>query len=169
MLNKAIFSSKSTYWGTPLNLFNKWNAIFHFTLDPCTIPSNPLGLPKFYTEVDDGLSKSWKNERPFINPPYGRDIDKWISKCYNEWITGQIEFAAILLPNRSDTKYYHNYFCSCDGYPFDDGSTCEGTFPGIRIRKLSKRVKYVDLVTGKPLTSAPFPSILVILDKSPYK
>ncbi|MFA5217032.1 hypothetical protein [Sulfuricurvum sp.] len=29
-------------WGTPFELFNKLDAEFHFTLDPCASPERPL-------------------------------------------------------------------------------------------------------------------------------
>ena len=57
--------------------------------------------------IDDGLSKSWNGERVFCNPPYGKEISKWVKKAYQENENGT--FVVMLLPARTDTKYFHDY------------------------------------------------------------
>ena len=94
---KIMFSSKSDEWGTPTSFFNKLNKRFDFTLDPCSTPNNKK-CDKFYTIEDDGLSKSWKNERVFVNPPYG-NIAAWVEKAYLESCKGA--FVALLIPNNA--------------------------------------------------------------------
>ena len=56
---------------------------------------------------EDGLSKSWKNEVVFVNPHYG-NIGKWVKKAYEE---SKINGASVvmLIPSRTDTKYWHDY------------------------------------------------------------
>lgn len=81
------FSSKTPEWATPQDFFDELNREFKFTLDPCATKKNAK-CKKFYTEKDDGLSKSWKGERVFMNPPYGRPIAGWVKKaatggCFN--------------------------------------------------------------------------------------
>lgn len=172
MFPRVLFSSKKTEWGTPFPLFSDWHNEFRFTLDPCTIAGNPLGLPKFFTIQDDGLSKSWRGERVFVNPPYGRSIRKWVLKCYNEWKFNGVELIALLIPNRSDTVWYHDFICSCEGNPKQDGSTCSGTRPGIEVRKIAKRIKFVDLENGNMVNSgsseqsATFASVLIIFKQT---
>lgn len=102
---EVIFSKKSTEHFTPLPLYRKYNERFKFTLDPCTTDDNPLGTPKFYTINDNGLEQTWDNERVFCNPPYGRDIIKWVKKAYYS----EAEVVAMLLPVRTDTKWFHDY------------------------------------------------------------
>jgi hypothetical protein len=80
------FSSASPEWATPQDFFDKLNAEFGFTLDPCSTKENAK-CKKFYTQEDDGLSKSWKGERVFCNPPYGRVIGKWVEKCRGGGLT----------------------------------------------------------------------------------
>ena len=70
---KLMFSSKSNEWETPQDFYDKLNHKFKFTLDPCATHEN-YKCDKYYTVEDDGLSKSWKGETVFINPPYG---DYW--------------------------------------------------------------------------------------------
>jgi len=78
-INKALFSSNTDLWATPQDFFDKLNQEFKFTLDPCANKENHK-CEKYFTQEDDGLSKSWDNEIVFCNPPYGRDIIKWVKK-----------------------------------------------------------------------------------------
>lgn len=73
------FSSKTHEWSTPQDLFDKLNEEFHFTLDPCATRENAK-CAKFYTKEDNGLSQKWLGESVFMNPPYGREIGKWVKK-----------------------------------------------------------------------------------------
>jgi site-specific DNA-methyltransferase (adenine-specific) len=82
-----MFSSNSNEWGTPQELYDELNKEFNFTLDPCSTEQNHK-CEKFYTQEDDGLSKSWVNEVAFVNPPYGREIGLWVKKCYEESVSG---------------------------------------------------------------------------------
>ena len=72
-----MFSSKSNSWETPQDFFDKLNDEFQFTLDPCASHENHK-CSKYYTIEDDGLSKDWSGETVFVNPPYGREISKWV-------------------------------------------------------------------------------------------
>ena len=62
--------------------YDKLNKIYGFTLDPCATEESRK-CERYYTTEEDGLSKSWKDERVFVNPPYG-DIGKWVKKAYDE-------------------------------------------------------------------------------------
>jgi len=80
MINKALFTSSTPEWATPQLFFDELNKEFNFTLDVCATKENTK-CKKFYTIEDDGLSKSWDNENTWCNPPYGRDISKWVKKA----------------------------------------------------------------------------------------
>src|SRR5690625_7299025 len=67
------FSSATDNWATPMCFFNRLDYEFNFTLDPCSNGINAK-CSKFFTEDDDGLSKSWAGEVVFMNPPYVRVI-----------------------------------------------------------------------------------------------
>ena len=99
MINKALYSSASEEWATPVNLFRQLDKLYNFTLDPCATVENAK-CKKFYTKEDDGLIQSWTNERVFCNPPYGNGIDKWLAKATQE----PVELALFLIPARTDTK-----------------------------------------------------------------
>lgn len=130
------FSSKTDNWSTPQYLFDKLNKRFKFTLDPCASVDN-YKCNKYYTENQDGLSQDWSNEIVFMNPPYGKEIGKWVQKAYEESLNGAT--VVCLLPARTDTKWFHNY-CLLGSVSF-----------------LKGRLKF-----GDSKNSAPFPSMIVI-------
>ena len=77
METKIHFSSASGNWSTPQDFFDKLNEEFHFTLDPCADDLNHK-CEKYYTEQQNGLNQDWSGESVFCNPPYGRDVPKWV-------------------------------------------------------------------------------------------
>ena len=97
------FSSKSGDWTTPQAFFDKLNKGFDFTLDPCATATNAK-CKKYFTEVQNGLSRSWKGHRAFVNPPYGRSIGEWIKKGYKE-SQQHNTVVVMLIPARTDTKW----------------------------------------------------------------
>lgn len=135
MNTDVMFSKKSDEWATPQNLFDELNKEFAFTLDPCATKENAK-CEKFYTIQEDGLSKSWKGETVFCNPPYSQ-IKEWVKKCYNEAWKCRI---VLLIPARTDTRYFHDYI-----------------YHKSEIRFIKGRLKF-----GDSKNSAPFPSMIVI-------
>jgi phage N-6-adenine-methyltransferase len=130
------FSSKTDEWPTPLEFFTKLNEEFAFTLDPCSTTENRK-CEKHFTAEQDGLAQSWANERVFMNPPYGRDISKWMEKAFKESQNGA--FVACLVPSRTDTNWWHSYAMKGE------------------IRFIKGRLKF-----GDSKSHAPFPSAVVI-------
>jgi site-specific DNA-methyltransferase (adenine-specific) len=144
-MNKAaqltMFSSKTGEWSTPQDFFDKLNWRFGpFDLDPCADPSNTK-CQNFFTEAEDGLSKDWGGFTSFINPPYGRGIESWIKKGYEESRKEETK-VVMLIPARTDTKYWHQYIMKADELYFVKG-----------------RLKF-----GDSTNSAPFPSAVVVFD-----
>ena len=80
MDTKIHFSSTSGDWSTPQEFFDELNKEFCFTLDPCADDLNHK-CNKYYTKEQDGLKQDWSGESVFCNPPYGRDVPKWVRKC----------------------------------------------------------------------------------------
>ena len=76
--NNVHFSSETDLWYTPHDFFEDLNNEFGFDLDVCATESNAK-CANFFTANDDGLSKDW-NGICWMNPPYGRTIDKWMKK-----------------------------------------------------------------------------------------
>jgi len=106
MNKKGMFTSNSHEWETPPNVFDKLNAEYQFTLDPAADDNNKK-CDIYFTKKEDGLKQSWKHYTVFCNPPYGREIGKWVKKAYEESKNGNT--IVILIPARTDTSYWHDY------------------------------------------------------------
>lgn len=138
MVSPVMYSSLSDEWETPQELFDYWDNVFHFTLDPCASEENHK-CSLFYTKEDDGLSKDWRGHTVFVNPPYGREIGKWVEKCYLEAQKKNTKVVA-LLPARTDTRWFHDWI-----------------YHTALVYFLRGRLKF-----SKSKNSAPFPSMIVI-------
>lgn len=140
-----MFENTSDNRESPDNFYEMLNKKYKFTLDPCasidpkTNYSNAKCL-NFYTEEDDGLTQSWQRECVFCNPPYS-DNKNWVKKCYEE---GQDHATCVvmLIPARTDTRYWHEYVMRANEIHFVKG-----------------RLKF-----GIEKNSAPFPSAVVVFD-----
>ena len=104
--NNCLFSSASVEWATPQALFDKLDAEFHFDLDPCSTHENAK-CAEHFTKSEDGLSQNWVGKRVFCNPPYGRELPKWIKKAHDEAEKGAL--VVMLIPARTDTRAFHDY------------------------------------------------------------
>lgn len=91
MINGAMYSSNSEEWATPQALFDELNREFHFTLDPCATPQNAK-CAHFYTRKENDLAQSWRGETVFCNPPYGRGVNEWVKKAYDESLNGATSY-----------------------------------------------------------------------------
>ena len=98
MINEAMFTSKTNEWATPQAFFAELNQEFNFTLDPCATPQNAK-CARYFTKEIDGLSQSWRDEIVFCNPPYGRDLSKWVAKAYTETLSGGQRLLLCLFPH----------------------------------------------------------------------
>lgn len=137
MNTNGIFSSKSNEWSTPQDLFDKLDQVFHFTLDAASTHENAK-CKNHFTIEEDGLKQDWTGT-VWCNPPYGREIGKWCKKAYKEFCRGGCTIV-MLLPVRTDTKWFHEYVYG----------KCE-------IKFLKKRLKF-----GNATQPAPFPSMIAI-------
>jgi len=100
-------SSKIMTWPTPQQWFDYLNLEFGFTLDPCC-EHETAKCKKHYTPEEDGLAQSWKDERVFMNPPYGREITAWMKKAYEE-ARDNGALVVAFVPARVDTNWWHDY------------------------------------------------------------
>jgi len=136
----TMMSSKKMDWQTPQAFFDKLNQEFNFTLDPATNGTNAL-CSKFFTEAQDALAQSWQGETCYVNPPYGRVLKNWIRKAYEESKDPNTT-VVMLIPARTDTKYWHEYVMQAS-----------------EIRFVQGRLKFGGGQTDDP---APFPSAVVV-------
>ena len=104
--NKDKFDSVTVEWETPIEFFAPLNEEFNFTLDVAATQLNKK-VEKCFTLEDNGLEKSWKNEVCWMNPPYGREMTKWILKAKIESEQNNVTIVC-LIPARTNTSWWHN-------------------------------------------------------------
>jgi phage N-6-adenine-methyltransferase len=104
-VDQSWFNAKSVEYGTPDNIWNPLNEEFKFTLDVAATDENAK-CAKYFTKDQDGLSQSWSGEVCWMNPPYGRVMQKWIRKAYSEWKNGCTVVA--IIPARTNTSWWHD-------------------------------------------------------------
>lgn len=134
----VMFSSQTDNWATPQWLFDELDKVFSFTLDPCASAENAK-CEKYYTREQDGLKQNWGGQRVFCNPPYGKEIGKWVTKCSEE-AKKPNTLCVMLIPARTDTKWFHDFI-----------------YHKAEVRFIKGRLKF-----GDSKNSAPFPSMIVI-------
>ena len=145
MLNQGLFSSEKQDWCTPQQFFDELDAEFHFVLDAAATHQNSK-CKRCFTPEDDGLIQNWDmGGAVYCNPPYGKEIGLWVKKAYEEAQKGTT--IVMLIPARTDTKYFHEYI-----------------YHKAEIRFVKGRLKFTD-ENGIPKGTAPFPSMVVIYNR----
>ena len=137
-MNKGLYTSATEEWETPPEFFRALDATFKFTLDPCASDKNHK-TAKYYTKKEDGLAQSWAGETVSVNPPYGREISKWVEKAEAESKKTNTTVVC-LLPARTDTAWFHDHVLG-----------------KAEVRFIRGRIRF----SGSP-SNAPFPSMLAI-------
>lgn len=128
--NKSLFSSLSPEWATPKGVYDQLHAEFNFDFDPCPLGGDVDGLARLF--------QPWTGKRCFINPPYSRQMGKWLER----W--ADAELVVFLIPARTDTKWFHKI-----------------VLPHAKeIRFIRGRLKF-----GDAKNSAPFPSMIVVFER----
>lgn len=138
-MNGYMKTAKCDTWETPQDLFHRLDVEFCFNLDVCAVKETAK-CEIFYTPEDDAFKHNW-NGVCWMNPPYGRDISKWLKKAYSESLNGNT--IVCLIPSRTDTKYWHDY-----------------CMKATEIRFIKGRLKF-----GGSKSSAPFSSAIIIFGK----
>ena len=139
LMGKAYMpTSKTDDWTTPADLFDQANGFHDFHLDAAASSSNRLceqwfGLDHPDVNRRDGLTGQWIG-RTWVNPPYGRGIYDWVKKA-----ASHDDLVMMLLPSRTDTKWFHEF-----------------VLPNAHLQFIKGRLKF-----GAGIIPAPFPSILV--------
>lgn len=138
------FSSNKDDWETPQYLFDELNERFNFDLDAAADRENAK-TNVFYSKQDNALENEW-NGNVFCNPPYSRGgwMYKWVKKAYEEHLRDPNRVIVLLIPARTETRYFHEFI-----------------FGKAKVEFLKGRLKFE--VDGVPHPhNAPFPSALII-------
>jgi site-specific DNA-methyltransferase (adenine-specific) len=138
MNNDLMFSSKTPEYETPQYLFDELDRQFHFKLDVCATEKNAKCNTYISEEVDGLTQEWWKSAWNWCNPPYGRNIGKWVEKCTHYK-------TVCLLPARTDTRWFHDFIYNKQN---------------VEIRFIKGRLKF-----GDSKNSAPFPSMICVFNK----
>jgi hypothetical protein len=156
-------SSDRSDWQTPDEVLERVRRVEPIALDPCTTADNPCrakaicvppGEAGKYASVEvgcemvvDGLASPWSRMASraggliYCNPPYGRDIWRWLEKCVEAGWEDEAEVIA-LVPARTDTSWWQRY--------------CSPPEPAYAVCFWAGRLTF----KGAP-APAPFPSALV--------
>ena len=115
----------SDHWSTPSEIYDYYVKKLGY-YDPCPLGDDDFNFRTLYTKI-------------FLNPPYS-DISTWVHWAIdNHQITKR--HIVILIPSRTDTKYFHKLLeYGCD------------------LEFIKGRLKF-----GDSKNTAPFPSVLVHL------
>lgn len=133
----AMFTSIRPDWRTPVEFYRQLDLEFGFAFDAAADMDNAYGA-KFYTADDNALWREWGPGPTFCNPPYGPKLGEWVEKAWKE--AGRGVTVVLLVPARTDTRWFHDYALRAD-----------------EIRFVRGRLKFDD---GP--NSAPFPSMVVV-------
>ena len=163
LIEPQLTSSVRQDWETPQDLLDKLNEIYRFDWDAAATASTFKVGPKEagnlgwyygpdheYEELRDAFAVDWQqdsndypstNKTIWLNPPYGRDIRKWMDKAYEESRKPGLT-VVVLTFARTDTRWWH-----------------EVVSKAAEVRLLKGRVKF--LQDGKVLAPAPAPSAVI--------
>lgn len=141
----VIHSSKDQAWRTPPEVFNPLNTEFNFKLDAATSGLDNALCPRYITPEDNALSaRPWISylEDPrwgasvWLNPPYGRDIGRWMRRAYEESQAGLV--VVTLTMACTDTRWWEDY-----------------VWRAAEVRLVSGRIRFLDSRTGERKAAAP--------------
>lgn len=141
---EVMFSSASEEWQTPIQLFNFLDGYFRFTIDVAATKTNAL-CKSFYDKQANALALAWTGTW-WCNPPYGRQLHRWVQKMVSSYTDGQTGVA--LLPSRTETEWHQLLYDHAQ-----------------LIVPLRKRVQFVRQLEPKATSSAPFPSVLAVFSQ----
>lgn len=171
-----MFSSEETEYGTPKEIFDHYDQIYHFTLDVCASAENTKVPENYFTKKQNCLIQDWGQNICWMNPPYNKPENACPddeSKCkkkgckkrgfhIHEYNPGQVDFVrkavesaqrgatvVCLIPARTDTvDIFHQFIWDKKNSRPKDG---------VKVEFLEGRLQF----EGAP-DPAPFPSMIVV-------
>ena len=97
-LDNPNHEGETNTWLTPPWLLAE---LGHFDLDPCGHPAHWTARRMFCLPSIDGFKQPWpEDERIWLNPPYGKEVGKWLERLqeHNNGIA--------LVFSRTDTRWF---------------------------------------------------------------
>ena len=134
-------------WGTPENIFNfaekRWGS---FQLDAAANKNNFL-VKNYISETQDALVTDWNAKNTWLNPPYGRQMPRFVERAFNEVLNGNTDRVVCLIASRTDTKIFQDVI-----------------FPlASELYFIKGRIKF--LRNGEKVQGANYASVFVVFDK----
>jgi len=120
---EALTSSVKHDWRTPVWVLDLVRKVGPVALDPCPSRDREHWFATS-NAVGDGLVFPWHiaKDAPglvYCNPPYGRELPKWVNKINEEAEYG-LEII-LLCPARPGSKWWKRVWKSADAFCFIDG------------------------------------------------
>lgn len=152
-LNKALITSKRDSWNTPERVLELVRKVAggRVGFDPCPNDGSivdPIGL----TQGRDGLDMDWTGcGLVYVNPPYGREIGKWVEKCDCEYLRAPLHTEIIaLLPARPDARWFEhvwhaNALCFWRGRLRFLGAPSSAPFPSVVAYWGPRKYRFADV------------------------
>ena len=138
-------------WATPNEIFNfaqnRWG---NFTLDAAANLFNSK-VTNFISENQDALKTSWISNNTWLNPPYGRQMPKFIQRALNQVREGNTNRVVCLIASRTDTKIFQEVI-----FPYAS-----------ELYFIKGRIKF--LKNGEKVQGANFASVFVVFDQRRLK
>jgi len=103
----ATTPAGTTVWRTPPALYSALDQEFAFTLDVAADEDNAQ-CDRFFDREADALGQTWAGESVFCNPPYGRDLERWLRKAETE-ARDNGATVVMVLPARTGNRWFHRY------------------------------------------------------------
>lgn len=111
---QVLHSSARDDWETPRHVYEALEREFGpFALDAAAAAHNRK-CDLYLTKEEDALTKDWSalasangaEARVWLNPPYGRGLEKWVRKARIE--AGNGCTVVCILPASTSTKWFHD-------------------------------------------------------------
>jgi hypothetical protein len=110
-----MMSSRDQTWNTPRWFIDRLEkALGRVGLDPCSNRWSDVRARVEYSREKrrDGLKLTWQGlGLTYVNPPFGREIERWMARCSLYGANG-VELVA-LVPARTDTAWWHRTHSTC--------------------------------------------------------
>lgn len=105
----AIHSSESNEWYTPSRYIDAARAVMgEIDLDPAShaVANETVGATRFYDLEADGLKQPWSG-RIWLNPPYGTETGRFVSRLLEGVQDGEVSEAVCLVNSHAtDTDWF---------------------------------------------------------------
>lgn len=112
---RVHLSNESFEWYTPKKFIDAARKVLgEIELDPASSEqaNRVVKATTFYDQSIDGLTKTWKAQTIFLNPPYCKagntsNQERWTAKLLTEYKAGNVKEAILLVTSATDTIWFH--------------------------------------------------------------